>query len=323
VATVAAVRVERGTVEEAIDTFGTVEFDPHETRTVSFVKSGRVLQVLVTPGQPIVKGGALLQLGPLPSSSLEVQQARINLEFAKENLARLQRLLGSHLATNEAVQRAKMEVATAGARLASLGVDGSPEPDTIPSPFSGVVVKVLVTSGTIVHSGEDAMLVAPSNGLAVRAGFEPEDAARLEPGMKVMIEPVFRGEGEPGVAASLSQLHRVVDPSTQLVETLIRPSTIPSWMVAGSDVRIHVVLRTARDAVRIPRAALLDRSGRAGVFVISGGHARWTPVELGVTADRWVEVRRGVHAGDVVATTGRSSLSDGMAVAATLPKGAG
>ncbi|NOZ78913.1 MAG: efflux RND transporter periplasmic adaptor subunit, partial [Acidobacteria bacterium] len=68
VATVVTVRVELGRVEESLETFGTVEFDPHETRTVSFVKSGQVAQMLVTPGQSIAKGDPLLELGPLPSS---------------------------------------------------------------------------------------------------------------------------------------------------------------------------------------------------------------------------------------------------------------
>ncbi len=316
VATVVTARAQRGTVEETLETFGTVEFDPHETRTVSFLRSGQVQQLLVTPGQAVAKGDPLLDLGPLPSSSLEVEQARINLRFAQRNLERVQRLLQTHLATNESVQQAEKEVADARATLAGLGVDGAAEPRAIEAPFSGVVVQVLVTSGTIVHPGESAFLVAPADGIAVRAGFEPEDAARLKAGMAVRISPVFEGQGHAVADAVLARLHRIADPQTQLVEALVRPSKIPAWMVAGTRVRVDVVIRAAHDAIRIPRDALMTNGGRPGVFVIESGIARWRQVSTGIESDRWIEAREGIDDGAVVVTTGRTSLSDGMAVAA-------
>jgi len=322
VATVVTARAEKGGVEETLETFGTVEFDPHNTRTVSFVKSGQVAQVLVTPGQSIAEGDPLLKLGPLPSSSLEVEQARINLEFANRNLERLRRLRRTHLATNEAEQQAEKEVASARAALNGLGVDGSSGPRVITAPFSGVVVQVLVTSGSTVHPGEDAMLVAPEDGLAVRAGFEPEDAIQLGPGMPVWISPVFKAHGETLAQAVLARLHRVVDPQTQLVEALIRPTKIPAWMVAGTKVRIRVVIRSAQEAVRVPRQALVDHHGETGVFVVERGVAHWRPIHVGIESDHWVEVRTGLETGAIVVTTGRTSLSDGMAVADAAKPGA-
>jgi multidrug efflux pump subunit AcrA (membrane-fusion protein) len=37
-------------------------------------------------------------------------------------------------------------------------------------------------------------------------------------------------------------------------------------------------------------------------------------VSVGIAGDSWVEVTQGVAAGDTIATIGRSSLSDGIAV---------
>lgn len=321
-ATVAVARVRRGPVEETLETFGTVEFDPRETRTVSFARSGQVAQVLVTPGQSIAKGASLLELGPLPSSSVEVEQARINLEYARQNLERLRRLGRTHLATNEAEQQAEKEFASARAALEGFGVDGSTAPRVIRAPFSGVVVRVLVTSGRTVHAGEDAMLVAPENGLAVRAGFEPEDALRLQAGMAIRMAPVFKAHGESSADAVLAGLHRMVNPRTQLVEALIRPKRIPAWMVAGTKVRVSVVIRSAPGALRVPRQALVHRDGKAGVFVVEDGTARWRRIRVGIENERWVEVRSGLDAGAVVVTTGRTSLADGMAVCAALRPGA-
>lgn len=323
VATIATVRAEVGVVAETLETFGTVEFDPHDTQTVSFVKSGQVAQVFVTPGQPIAQDEPLLTLGPLPSSSREVQQARIDLDFAERNVERLHRLRKMHLATNEAEQQAEKELASARATLRGLGAGGSRRgPRIITAPFSGVVVRVLVTSGGIVHPGEDALLMAPKDGLAVRAGFEPEDAVRLRQGMEVSISPVFSADGETRSCAVLTGLHHVVDPRTQLVESLIRPSKIPSWMVAGTKVRIDVVVRSAPETVRVPREAVVRRQGETGVFVVDKGVARWRPIHLGIESERWAEVRSGLSPGTIVVTTGRTSLSDGMTVVDATKPGA-
>lgn len=66
VATVVTAPVARGPVQQTVETYGVVEFDPHRARSVAFVKAGQVLQVLVTPGQQVRQGEPLVTLGPIP-----------------------------------------------------------------------------------------------------------------------------------------------------------------------------------------------------------------------------------------------------------------
>jgi HlyD family secretion protein len=77
---------------------------------------------------------------------------------------------------------------------------------------------------------------------------------------------------------------------------------------------VRATVQASTDAVVVPRAALLTRDGKAGVFVIEGGSARWQPIDVGVSGEEMVEARQGLQAGATVATTGRSSLGDGMHV---------
>jgi len=315
--------VGRGPVEETLETFGTVEFDPHKIEAVSFVTAGQVEQVLVTPGQGVAAHNPLIRLGPLPSSSLEVEQARINLEYAQHNLDRVLRLRVDNLATNEVVEVARKALASAEAVLAGFGVDGRRGPEVMTAPFPGVVVTVLVTSGAIVHSAENALLIGPSDGLAVRAGFEPEDAIHLRPGMPVVISPVFKGDPEASAHAVLARLQRVVDSRTQLAEALIRPDSIPDWMISGTKVTVEVGVLSNAEALRIPREALLTQNGTMGVFVVENGTAHRQIIHLGIEGAQWVEVRSGLTEGAEVVTTGRTSLADGMAVTVSSGEGAG
>jgi RND family efflux transporter MFP subunit len=314
VATVETAAVDRGVVEETVETYGQVEFDPHRTRAVSFVTAGQVLQLLVEPGQTVREGDVLLRLGPVPGGTLEVQQARIDLEFAQRDLERVRRLRQEHLATNDAVQQAEKKVADARAALQSLGVDTPESGGAIRAPFAGVVVSVLVTSGAVVQTGQNAFLLAPREGVVVRAGFETEDAAHLAAGQTVTVEPVFPAEGDVAAHARLASLHRVIDPSTQLLETLIRPASPPPWMVSGVKVRVRVAIRSAADAVRVPRDAVLARSGGPGVFVVEGGTAHWRALAIGIEGHDRFQVLSGLSGNERVVTTGRTSLADGMAV---------
>jgi membrane fusion protein, multidrug efflux system len=318
-ATVVTVRAELGDVLETIETFGSVEFDAHEIRTLSFVRSGRVATVLVAPGQPVARDALLLRLGALPTSSPEVARARIDLEFAKQNLARLERLRRNQLATNEAVGLAEKDLESARAVLAGQGGGEKNRMQSIRAPFAGVVVKVPAKAGAIVQPGQEAVSLAPEGALAVRAGFEPENTALLAPGMSVLVTPLFTSGSEEPAHASLALLHRVVDQQTQMIEALIRPAQAPGWMVAGERVRVEVIVRSANNVVRLPREALLERDATGGVFVVESGLARWRPVEVGIASEDWLEIRKGVEPGDSVVTTGRTSLTDKMAVVAGKP----
>ncbi|HQU34425.1 MAG TPA: HlyD family efflux transporter periplasmic adaptor subunit, partial [Thermoanaerobaculaceae bacterium] len=266
-AAVATAAVTRGPVEETLEAFGTVEFDPAKVRTVTLLKAGQVVDVPVVAGEIVRRGQPLLTLGPVPQDSLDMQRARIDVDFAAREVERIRRLLGEKLATNQDLLNAEKQLDTDRAVLASLGDGRGPAPAVVAAPQDGIVAQVLVTRGQVLAAGHEAVQLAAENAIAVRVGFEVGDAPHLAVGLPVLLDPVYAEVGAAPVRAALSRLHRLVDPSTQLVEGLIQLSTPPPWMAAGMKVRVRVVVRSALAAVVIPRNALLDRDGKPGVFV--------------------------------------------------------
>jgi membrane fusion protein (multidrug efflux system) len=313
-AAIATAEATRGPVEATLEAFGTVEFDPARVRTVTLLKAGQVVDVPVVAGEVVRRGQLLLTLGPVPQDSLDVQRARIDIEFAERELQRTRRLLAEKLATNQDVLSAEKQLDTDRAVLASLGDGRGQVPAAVTAPQDGVVAQVLVTRGQVLAAGHEAVRLAAENAVAVRVGFEVADAARLAVGLPVLLDPVYAAAGAAPVRAALSRLHRMVDPSTQLVEGLIQVASPPAWMAAGMKVRARVVVRSVPAAVVIPREALVERDGQPGVFVVAQGRASWRPVVLGIDGGDVVEVAQGLAPGESVATTGRSSLSDGMTV---------
>ncbi len=313
-AAIETAKVLRGPLEESLRTIGAVTFDPARVRTLTLTAGGQVLQVPVVAGQVVRRGDLLLALGPPPADSVDVEHARTDVDFAEKELARARRLLEEKLATNQDVANAEKELDLAKATLRSLGEARSGGAAEVRAPADAVVVQVLVTSGQVTPAGREAVQIAPRGALAVAAGFETEDLPRLAAGAPVAIGPLYAADAERPVRAALPLLHRAVDPATQLVQALIVIADPPAWMAPGMKVDVHVTVRASADAVRVPRAALVERDGRTGVFVVSEGRAHWRPLTVGVVGENAVEALAGVTSGDVVATTGRSSLVDGMAV---------
>jgi RND family efflux transporter MFP subunit len=312
-APVETAEVSLGPIEETITAFGAIEFDPDRTRVVPLTRAGQVVRVAVVAGQPVAKGDLLVEVGATPPASLDAQRARIDLEFAERELARMQRLLAAQLATNADLDTAAKNVAASRAALEAIGGGRAP-PSELRAAEDSVVVEVVVTPGALVQAGQAALTIAPANAVIARVGFEPEDMPNLGQSAEVRLEPLFGdGKAQPALGR-ISHLHQGVNSATQLVELLLHVDAPPAWMVAGAKVRASAVTRRAENAVLVSHDALLEREGHTGAFVVEDGRARWRTVEVGLANDSLAEARSGLRAGERVVTAGRTSLEEGMQV---------
>lgn len=314
VAAVATATVARAAITTTIETVGTAEFDPEHLVATNLVRAGQVIDVATVAGQAVRKGDVLLSVGPVPAGSLDAQKARIDVDFAERELVRTRRLLGEKLATNQDLQNAEKQLASNQAVLAALGAADGGTPTVVRAPSDGIVAQVFVRPGALVQAGQEAVTLAVHRAMLVRAGFEVEDVPRLTEGAPIELLPVYAASGTPPVSARLSRLHAIADPTTQLVEAIIQLAEPPTWLVAGMRLHVHAQVAGARDALYLPRDAIVERDGRPGVFVVDHEEARWRQVSLGISDSHRIQVLSGLADGDVVVTTGRTSLADGMRV---------
>lgn len=314
IATVATATVARAAITTTIETVGTAEFDPEHLVTTNLVRAGQVIEVAAVAGQAVRKGNVLLSIGPVPAGSLEAQKARIDVDFAERELVRTRRLLGEKLATNQDLQNAEKQLASNRAVLAALGAADGGTPTLVRAPSDGIVAQVLVRPGALVQAGQEAVTLAVHRAMIVRAGFEVEDVPRLAEGAAIELLPIYAAPDTPPVSARLSRLHAIADPATQLVEAIVQLAEPPSWLVAGMRLHIQAEVASAPDTLCVPRDATVERDGQPGAFVVVDDEVHWQRTSLGGTDHDRVQVVSGLADGDVVVTTGRTSLADGMRV---------
>jgi HlyD family secretion protein len=91
---------------------------------------------------------------------------------------------------------------------------------------------------------------------------------------------------------------------------------IPSGLTLGDRFRVEARIVTAHvdRALQIPAGALFRRSGEWMTYLVDGGHARLTRVEIGRHNGQAAEVRNGLRTGQHMVLHPPDTLAEGTAV---------
>ncbi len=314
VATIDLGKVTEGLVRPVVEGVGTVEFDPRNTRTITAPRGGQVVTVIVSAGEQVSKGDPLVKIGMLPTENPELEQRHVELRYAEDALHRMQALFEQQLATNAEVAQARRDYESALAAWEGVGGEGA---TTLRADAAGIVTALNVQTGDIVGPGQRALLIGTSDSLRVRCSFEVEDAIHIKPGLPADIRAIF---GDGSTSGEVEIVDERADPATQQVGAFIAASPA-SWLIDGEAVAVQVPTQE-RSGTRVPLQALTERDGKLGVYRSDAGVAHWVPVHPLAQDRDFVLVSDGLHPGDAVITTGRTSVTDGMAVTQAVPAGA-
>lgn len=336
---------------------------------VSAPVSGRLLRVGNRAGERVEAGAVIAVIQPAPAvflderSRQEIQAgvrsaeaalalARAELDGAEARLAharteaeRTETLFAAEVASQSALDRARLDVRTAAAAVgnarAGVGVRQAAleaarvrlnEPAaansrgravSLRSPGAGRVLRVLQESESVVAQGAPVMEIGDPGNLEVVAELLSSDAARISAGAPAVIEAWGDGPALQGRV-------RLVEPygflkvsalgvEEQRVNVIIDPVAPPAaWGAVGHGYRVEaaVTVWSAQAVVRAPVAALFRHQGQWAVFKVANGRARLQRVEIGQNNGDVAEVRAGLKPGERVVLHPGQSMSDGSRIRA-------
>jgi len=134
--------------------------------------------------------------------------------------------------------------------------------------------------------------------------FADLDASSIQPGMKVQLYGGCLGSAVCGgtvtriVPLAETQQSQTGPKSAAIVK--IKPENGSLFGRLGASVELKVVTGQV-SSVGVPIEALAQDSSGLYVYVVRGGRAYRTNVEVGVLDEYFAEVKSGLHQGDVVA----------------------
>ena len=228
-----------------------------------------------------------------------------------------------------AIRVAEFERVQAQAALAQAQMPATEksEPLTLVAPVSGFVLNVFEESARTVLAGVPIMEVGDPTDLEAEIELLSSDAVGVQPGAQVSIEQwggdaPLRGKVtvvEPGGYTKVSAL----GVEEQRVKVRVEfTDPIPATHPLGDRFRVEARILTWRGAsvLQVPTGALFRRGNDWMTFVLVGGKARLTKVEIAHTNGVAAEVRAGLREGESVILHPPDAVADGGAVRARTGK---
>jgi HlyD family secretion protein len=214
-----------------------------------------------------------------------------------------------------AVRAASAEVERAKARVAT-SVSASGAAVAVRAPVNGVVLQRLRESESVVPAGEPLIAIGDPGQIEIVTDLLSTDAVRVKPGARATIE---QWGGEPALAAIVRRIEPAgfTKVSALGVEEQ-RVNVVLDFVDADDEadallgdayrVETRIVLWEAPNVLKVPTNALFRDNTQWAVYVVSGGRARLTLVEIGHQTAQEAEVMNGltessmviVHPGDLV-----------------------
>ena len=305
-------------ISRTLTAYGTVEYSPEGAHVVSVQVEEVVTQLLVAVGQTATKGENLLTLEPSSNARLDLDKARIDVEFARKEAQRLSDLRTRQLATNAEVQAAEKNLATVEVALRNLvNRHGGSGPRIVRADVAGTIQAVNVQLGQVVAPGAPLVTIGDRNHSRVKLGVEQDDLSKLRVGQRVAVRPL--NSTEAPIASTVAKIFANIDPRTHLAEVVI-PLRPTHGLVPGAAVRAEIVVDENPHALVVPHSAVLYRQGNPYVFLNDQGHASERAVETGIDNGKLIEITKGLVAGQSVVTVGNAELNDGMSVRTEAPR---
>lgn len=237
----------------------------------------------------------------------EVKRLEADLAAKANTLKRVEELAASQFSSQSTLDQARAEKEMAEAQLDQ--ARHNLERTKIRAPFAGVVVERMGQLGEYASLGTVIARLVDTRNIEVSARVPISSAPYLDG-----IETVYVTDGSTGVTLPVRTVVPVGDERSRQME--IRVGTDGAPWVVGTAVKVDVPSGPARQAVAVPRDALILRPEGVYVFVINGDEtARRVPVRLGAASGEHVEVIGEVAEGSPVVVRGGERLREGQKVA--------
>lgn len=317
---------------EEVAVSGTIA-SPAAPSEVSFLVSGKVIQVLPREGDYIRKGQLLASIDPtdyqlsLTTATTQADMARIAYELAEDEHRRMKMLLDSKSLAPNDYEKYKSAFESSRQQyeqgLASEKISRKRLTDTeLHSPVNGFISKRSIEPGDTASPGRTAFEIVNLDTVEVSVGVPETDVQVVRVGQKAAITlPALPGESFKGVVRLMNVS---ADAGTRTFMTRI---SIPNskhilriGMVAEAQIRGDKVVKMLIAPID---AIVRDPQGATMVYVYYPDQKRVYAkrVEIGALREKELQIRGGLTGDEWIVLAGQTKIRDGSVVSAAEQQG--
>jgi RND family efflux transporter MFP subunit len=319
-------------VRQDIEITGSLK--PKEQVDVTSKVTGRVERLTLQVGDRVERGQLIAELDDAElgqqvrraEAALQVvrageQQRRAELANAKADVDRAQRLVDAGLLSRQdfetkqtglrviqsQIALTQAQADQAAAELRELKI--RQQDMRIMAPMSGFIAQRYVDVGAVVSPSTPIVKLVNLSTLVTVANVPERAISKLRVGNRAVV--TIDAFGDQAFEGRVARVAPVLDAATRsaLVEVEIPNRT--GQLKAEMFARVKLDLGSTRDAVVVPRDALVYRGQQAGVFVVESRRPVFRSVETGSTHGDQVEVVANLEPGTTVVNRGAAMIEEG------------
>ena len=299
--------VTKAAVRDSFSTIGTVE--AFREADIFSESSGQVRKVLAEPGSHKKAGEALFIVDDELAASRQ-RKADAHYRQTKRDVERYKTLYAEGAVPLSAFEAMQLQNEEAQAEFVAATRKFS---DTkVKAPFSGTLTSRFVEQGELLHEGGKVAHMVDMTKVKIIIFVPEREIIKFVPGTMLTVT----SDTSPGQRFS-GKVSAVSDKSgrehTYRVEVLLQ-NPQKSAFRSGMFARVVTTGEGHREAVLVPRIALVSGIRKPQVFVVRNGKALLTPFIPGMEMQKELEVLDGLSVGESVVTSGQTELINGSAV---------
>ena len=287
----------KAAVRDSFSTVGTVE--AFREADIFSESAGVVRKVSAEPGSPKKAGDVLVIVDDEVAASLQRKAgAHYKTLYAEGAVP---------LSAYEAVQLQNEEAQAEFVATARKFSDTK-----VKAPFTGTLTTRFVEQGELLHEGGKVAHMVDMTRVKIIIFVPEREINKFVPGTTLAVtsdtSPAQRFSGKVSAVSNKSGRDH-----TFRVEVLL-DNPIKNAFRSGMFARVVTTGEGHREALLVPRIALVAGIRKPEVFVVRNGKALLTPFIAGMELQKELEVLDGLKVGDSVVTSGQTELINGSAV---------
>jgi multidrug efflux pump subunit AcrA (membrane-fusion protein) len=180
------------------------------------------------------------------------------------------------------------------------------------SPIDGYVAERTADLGEYVSPTAKVATVVRINPLRVRIDIPEQAIPSVSVGQSVSV--TTSAWPDRNFSGRIARISPNVTPTSRTLTVEAEIENGSGVLKPGQFATIRILQERAEPAVLVPARAVRADAGVSRVFVMKDGYARERVVQVGQTEGDLIEIRSGIAADEVVATSNLELLSEGVAV---------
>lgn len=275
--------------------------------------TGRVTKVIAMVGDHVHAGELLAEIDNRVIT-VQLQQAKANLQKLEKDMQRNESLVKSDGVTQQQYEQSKQEVITARATLTDL--QNKFDNSFIRAPFNGTITQSEIEQGSYLSPGSELFSISTTSLNKLVVNLSTEQLGFVAKGRKVEVTADdIEGESLKGTVKSINER---ANESKQFEVEISLSGDLNGKIKPGMFGKAAFINENGRQALIIPRAAIQGSIKDAEVFVVRGDSVVVTKITVALLNTKEVIVTSGLTENDLLVISGQINLTNGTKVKTTL-----